>query len=89
MIYELEFTEKAMADIAFFKRTRNKALLKKIFILLDQILLTPYEGIGKPEPLKHEYLGYWSRRINREHRIIYKIHNNKVIIIFSSKGHYD
>lgn len=89
MSYQLEFTAKAIEDIEYFKKTGNKKLLKKIFDLLDQIAQTPFEGIGKPEPLKHQFSGFWSRRIDREHRIIYKVENEKIIIIFSTKGHYD
>ncbi len=89
MAYQLEFTDKALKDISYFKKTGNKSILKKIFQLLEQIVDTPFEGLGKPEPLKHEYSGYWSRRINSEHRIIYKIENEKIIIIFSSKRHYE
>ncbi len=89
MAYQLEFTEKSLKDIESFKKAGDKSLLKKIFLLLDEIASTPFEGLGKPEPLKHNYSGYWSRRINREHRIIYKVETEKIIIIFSSKGHYD
>ncbi len=89
MSYQLEFTEKALEDIEFFKKTGNIKLLKKIYLLLDQITQTPFEGIGKPEPLKHHLSGFWSRRIDREHRIIYKVENEKIIIIFSTKGHYE
>jgi len=51
------------------------------------IIETPFEGIGKPEPLKHEYAGCWSRRIDREHRIVYELSEN-IVNIYAFKGHY-
>ncbi|MEG3438564.1 Txe/YoeB family addiction module toxin [Pannus brasiliensis CCIBt3594] len=51
----------------------DKKLYKKIVDLIDDILRHPFSGIGKPEPLKHQLKGYWSRRINEEHRLVYKI----------------
>ena len=62
-------------------------VFKKIVKLIKEISRNPFEGIGKPEALKHEYSGYWSRRITEEHRLIYKVDNNEIIII-SCKGHY-
>ncbi|NTW34402.1 MAG: Txe/YoeB family addiction module toxin [Bacteroidetes bacterium] len=61
--------------------------LKKIMELLKDIKRDPFKGLGKPEPLKHELAGYWSRRITDEHRLVYKISDNDIIII-SCKGHY-
>ncbi|MCF2443894.1 Txe/YoeB family addiction module toxin [Dyadobacter sp. CY345] len=61
--------------------------MNKIKKLIDSILESPYEGIGKPEQLKYELSGYWSRRINEEHRIVYKVENNTIYFI-SFKGHY-
>ncbi len=83
----VEFTLKAKADIDFFKKTGNTQILKKIRALLEAILENPYEGIGKPEQLKHELTGFWSRRISREHRMIYQVDEEK-ITIHSTKGHY-
>lgn len=87
MKYVLDFTEQANEDIAFHKKSGNLKLLNKIFQLLNDTLKHPYEGIGKPQPLKHNLSGCWSRRINREHRLIYEIENNRVVIL-SLKGHY-
>ncbi len=56
--------------------------------VIDDILRHPFSGIGKPEPLKHQLKGYWSRRINDEHRLVYKITETEIIII-SCKFHYD
>lgn len=85
---EIEFTLKAKEDIDFWKKAGNKIILKKIRSLLENIQKTPFEGIGKPEQLKYEWVGYWSRRINHEHRLIYEVRSIK-IIIHSLKGHYE
>ena len=62
-------------------------MLKKVNSLLEQILDTPFSGVGKPEALKYELSGYWSRRINREHRLIYKVVDYS-IVIYSLRGYY-
>jgi toxin YoeB len=62
--------------------------LKRINDLLKNIARHPYEGIGKPEPLKHKYSGFWSRRINEEHRLIYQ-HQDGQILIAKCRFHYD
>jgi toxin YoeB len=61
--------------------------IKKIEKLVDAILETPFEGIGKPEPLKHNLSGCWSRRIDKEHRLVYEVTEN-LITVLSMKGHY-
>lgn len=66
----------------------NRMIFKKIYELLKDIKRNPFEGKGKPEPLKHHLSGYWSRRIDQEHRLIYRIGENGDIIIISCKGHY-
>ncbi|MBC7411512.1 MAG: Txe/YoeB family addiction module toxin [Bacteroidia bacterium] len=65
----------------------KKTKLKKITQLLDDIILSPYKGLGKPEALKHQLTGSWSRRINTEDRIVYKLADN-TIFVNSIKGHY-
>ena len=60
-------------------QSADKKLLKRINILIKEIKRSPYEGIGKPEPLKHGLAGYWSRRINDEHRIVYKFQDNTLL----------
>jgi toxin YoeB len=84
---EIEYSVKAVEDIKYWKKSGYTAIQNKISSLIRAIGETPYTGIGKPEMLKHEYSGYWSRRINSEHRIIYKVTNNKIVIA-SLKGHY-
>ena len=81
------FTKKAEEHILFFQKT-DKKILKRINDLIENILETPYEGIRKPEELKHKYKDCYSRRINKKHRLIYKIDNDDLIIL-SCKGHYD
>ena len=66
----------------------NKKTFKKICILIKSINSTPFKGEGKPEPLKHSKAGYWSRRIDKKHRLVYKITDENEIIIISCKGHY-
>ena len=86
---EVEFTDEALEHLKYFKKLNNPLLLKKIRQLIESIIQTPYTGIGKPEALKYNYTGFWSRRINQEHRLVYKISENKTsIIIYSLKGHY-
>ena len=67
----------------------DKKVFRKIIELLKSIKRTPFKGIGKPEPLKFNKAGYWSRRITYEHRIVYKVNKNGDIYIASCKGHYD
>jgi len=64
-----------------------KQIFKKINELIQSIDRTPFEGIGKPEPLKYQYKGYWSRRITDEHRLIYTVTETEILII-SCKYHY-
>ena len=66
----------------------DKKMLKKINNLIKDIQKNPYEGIGKPESLKYDLSGYWSRRIDREHRLVYQVDKNE-IRIYSCKYHYD
>jgi toxin YoeB len=84
----IEFSDEAKKDILFFQKTGNKAILQKIKNLIIAIQENPFTGIGKPEPLKYSFSGLWSRRINREHRMIYDIAEN-LITILSLKGHYE
>ena len=62
---QVEFSEKAKADVDFWLRSGNKSILKKIYSLIEDIQLHPFERIGKPEQLKHQLYGCWSRRITQ------------------------
>ena len=84
---EIEYAAKAVEDILFWKKSGQVVIQKRITALIAEIEKTPFGGIGKPEPLKHNYTGYWSRRINDEHRLIYKVTDTKIYIA-SLKGHY-
>ncbi|WP_209329483.1 Txe/YoeB family addiction module toxin [Lunatimonas salinarum] len=84
---EIEFTQQAYKDLEEWKKSGNSKALKKIRELTEAILTDPFSGIGKPEPLKYQYTGKWSRRIDREHRYIYEIRNN-TLYVFSLRGHY-
>lgn len=66
----------------------DKQMLKKINELIKDIQRHPYEGLGKPEPLKYDLAGFWSRRIDREHRLVYQVIDNE-ILIYSCRYHYD
>lgn len=86
---EIILLEQALKDIEYWKRTGNKAIMNKITALLKDISAHPYTGIGKPEALKYELSGKWSRRINSEHRMIYSVHQDIVTVyIFSMRYHY-
>ena len=73
------FSSNAWDDYLYWQKT-DKAILKRINSLIKDIQRIPYEGIGKPEALKHGLSGYWSRRINAEHRIVYKVVDDTIFI---------
>ena len=78
-----------MKERQFWKRSGNRAVQKRISGLLKAILENPYTGIGKPEPLRENLSGYWSRRITQEHRMVYKIdESNDTLIVVSIRFHY-
>jgi toxin YoeB len=76
---KLVFAEQAWEDYLYWQKTDPK-LLERINALIKDIARTPFAGIGKPEPLKHALAGYWSRRINDEHRIVYRIADGAMLI---------
>jgi toxin YoeB len=87
---EIIYSDEAQHDIESWKKSGNKIVQRKIQQLLVAIEQTPFEGIGKPEPLRHNLSGLWSRRINYEHRIIYQLlEDKKAIKVYSLKGHYE
>jgi toxin YoeB len=76
---KLLFSEHAWDDYLYWQRT-DKKLLKRVNVVLQDIRRSPFEGIGKPEPLRHALTGYWSRRINDEHRFVYKVEGDSCFI---------
>ena len=76
---KLIFAEKAWEDYLYWQKT-DKKIVNRIHALIKDIQREAFKGIGKPEPLKHALSGYWSRRINDEHRIVYKIVDGAILI---------
>ena len=74
------FVDESWEDYLYWQST-DKKILKRINELLKDISRTPYSGIGKPEPLRHNYKGFWSRRIDNEHRLIYQVKENEIYIL--------
>jgi toxin YoeB len=89
MAYHLDFSIQAEKDIDFHKKAGDEKVTNKLLILLTELIEHPYTytGAGKPEQLKYNLAGFWSRRINREHRLVYKVVSDKVLV-HSAKGHY-
>ena len=83
----ISFSEKGWEDFNYWQ-TQDKKTMKRILQLITDIQRNHYEGIGKPEPLKHELQGYWSRRIDDTNRLVYKIEGDTVQII-QCKNHYN
>jgi len=83
---KLIFSEHAWNDYLYWQKT-DKKILKRINAVVKDIQRSPFDGIGKPEPLKHALSGYWSRRINDEHRLVYKI-SDESILIAQLRYHY-
>jgi len=82
----LTFTPSAWDDYQWFQQ-HDRRLLKRINQLIQDALRTPFEGIGKPEPLKGELSGYWSRRVNDEHRLVYTAKAGNLIVV-ACRYHY-
>ena len=81
------FTRNSWEDYISWQ-SEDKNMLRKINKLIKDIQRTPFEGKGKPEPLKYDLAGFWSRRIDREHRLVYQVDKNE-ILIYSCRFHYD
>ncbi|VAX18894.1 YoeB toxin protein [hydrothermal vent metagenome] len=81
------FVDESWEDYLYWQKT-NKKNLKRINNLLKSISREPFSEIGKPEPLKHKYKGFWSRRIDGEHRLIYRVKDNEIHIA-KCRFHYD
>ena len=83
---KLTFAENAWEDYLYWQKT-DKKILRRINLLIKEIRRTPFEGIGKPEALKHSLSGYWSRRITDEHRLVYKV-TDDALLIAQLRYHY-
>mgnify|MGYP001772661569 CR=1 FL=1 len=86
---EIILLKAALQDRDYWKKTNNQLIMNRISVLLEDILLHPFSGIGKPEPLKGNLKGKWSRRITDEHRLVYKVSGDKLYVyVFSMRFHY-
>jgi toxin YoeB len=81
------FVDESWEDYLYWQQTDRK-ILKRINELITDIARNPFDGIGKPEPLKYKYSGYWSRRIDHEHRLVYKVYKDQILIA-KCLFHYD
>ena len=82
----ISFRERAWKDYLYWQET-DKQILKRINALIKDIQRSPFDGLGKPEPLKHQFSGFWSRRIDHCHRLVYCI-ENETILIAQCRDHY-
>ncbi|BBH11998.1 MULTISPECIES: Txe/YoeB family addiction module toxin [Chromobacterium] len=83
---QIKFDDNAWEDYLYWQQS-SKPTLKRINALIKDIQRNPFEGIGKPEPLKHQFAGFWSRRIDDEHRLVYAVLSN-VLTILQCRYHY-
>lgn len=89
MSYSIAFTEEASLDIEKHKKYGDEKILIKIDKLLTELRVHPTKGTGKPEKLKHYEIATWSRRITDKHRLIYRVYDDKiVVIVLAAYGHY-
>lgn len=88
--YFVEITSNAQKDLQKHYKSGNKSVIKKIEKILFQLAETPFSGEGKPGQLKHDYQGYWLRRLNQKDRIIYRVEEETVMVfVVSAMGHYE
>lgn len=88
-LYTIEYSPQAIKDIAFFKKSGNVSVQKKITKLIAELEEHPTRGSGQVEALKYDLTGFWSRRITDEHRLVYEIDEDlKIVYIFKMRGHY-
>jgi toxin YoeB len=80
------FTPTALDDLRYWLKT-DKRQADRILALLEEIRRTPFDGAGKPEPLRFQLAGCWSRRIDREHRLVYQVEENEIVVI-ACRYHY-
>lgn len=83
----LSWTDEAWNDYLNWQST-DKQTLKRINLLIKDVIRSPFEGVGKPEPLKHNLSGFWSRRIDKTNRLVYEVLDQQILIV-SCRYHYD
>ena len=83
----ITFSENGWDDYLYWQKV-DKKIVKKINKLIKEIQRTPFEGSGRPEKLRYDLAGYWSRRIDQEHRLVYQVDNDRVLV-YSCRFHYD
>ena len=89
MTNTLKLTPVAIEDIEYHKKSGNKQILRKLSVLLEEITENPSTGTGNPEEMKYNFAGCWSRRIIRQHRLVYRIDDETVtVFILQARGHY-
>ena len=87
--YTVEISSKARKELQSHYKSGNKSDIRKIEQIFLELSETPYEGTGNPEPLKYKLAGYWSRRLNKKDRIIYRVFEDRVVVLVASAiGHY-
>lgn len=87
--FRVEITDLAKKHIGKYLKSGNQASIKKIEIILQELSETPYTGVGKPEPLKQNLTGFWSRQINSKDRLIYTVNDDLVVVdVIAAMGHY-
>jgi len=87
--YIVEITSKARKELQTHYKSGNNSVIRNIEQILLELSNSPYEGTGNPEPLKYQLAGYWSRRINKKDRLIYKVYEDKIVVlVVSAVGHY-
>ncbi len=88
--YQIRFASSADKDLKYWLKSGNTAVRNKITKIVGELMTHPREGIGKPEMLKGDFAGYWSRRLTKKDRVIYKIEDDIVVVyVLSLRGHYD
>lgn len=88
-MYEIEYREQALLDIARLKKS-EPASYKKVVAFIEELKAHPKTGTGHPEPLKGKPEGRWSRQINKKHRLVYSIYDTEVVVlVIAAYGHYD
>lgn len=87
--FRVEIIPEARLEIAKHLKSGNQASIKKLAKILEELTEKPFEGVGKPEALKHKFSGFWSREINKKDRIIYSVEEEIVtVVVISAMGHY-